>query len=1506
MLKYRNKLGLFALVLGLTALSGCGGGSGTGTDQVNFPKCQDPEVLLPGGQCGLPTEPFVPPACPDGQIRNALGVCIPSNFPTPVYKPGLNEAVIYVNVDGTESERKELLSKYNLHLWQACGGGWGNSVTDGKNTNYVIPTTWPNGPFASSSGEPGAEKPHDPYYGAYFIIPISADGTCGNFIVKRPDLEPVLQTNDLRLTISRAGGQFDRMVWVVINKDDMRNSIVSQVPACLRPDCSLERPITTITGIDAHWIDRDTIVWNKTIDPDYDVVLYQSAEAGMSANTEGDIVGGQALATLSGARPMTEEEISRFPHLASYSAYDIPSTTGLDEIKTALKGELILYGRYDSVETETDPVTQEEQEVTVVRGYATRLQTAGALDDIYTSSDNDADEATLGVTYTAGGVGVSVWAPTAQNVELRVFSGQPLRLAENIPMQLDTVTGIWHYQGTLAQLDRKFYRFRVTAFNAVDQRIRRLEVTDPYSISLATDGRYSQFVNLNDADLKPSGWDEHTVPVAGAPENFVIYEAHVRDFSAQDESTPKAYRGKYMAFTVADSAPVNHLKSLVESGLTHIHLLPTNDGGTVPEGAGSQVNLDSYIFELCQRVSNPADLSVCDGSIPNSKKVSEVIASFDTKTSAARDLINAIKDIDGFNWGYDPVHYNAPEGSYATDSNGFVRVKEKRAMIMALHNIGLRTVFDVVYPHTLESGNTSPNSTFDKIVPGYYFRTNVSTGLAENGTGAGSDTATEHRMMAKFVKDSLVHWTQNYKVDGFRFDQSGYMPKAVLTESYDAVRAIDPDNYFYAEAWNPASPAPERIGLENLATQMSLAGTGIGTFNDRMRNPLREFQLFKGGSVDAIRAGLAGNLADFKLKAKNGAIISASTVGAYNLDPQEAINYVEKHDNETLWDWMHKPDAIDAGTSIDNRVRMQNITLSIPVLSQGIPFIHMGSDLLRSKSMTADSYNAGDWFNYVDFTKQTNNWAVGLPPRKEGMPSDAQILSAFNDVNSKPSPEHIEFAGEIFKEMLAIAKNSPLFSLQTAQEVFDRVGFQDGGKSQKAGVIVMSIDDGAGVVSGTEDVQRADLDPALDAMVVVFNGTTTAQTLTVPTATGFELHDIQKNSVDEIVRNASFAEAVNDEIGGNFTVPAFTTAVFVKKQAGGQGVGLSAGATLDLPDQEPPPYASDVYVRGNVYDDDWSAVDATRMAYHGRGIYSVVLDIDARVDAYKFKIAAADWNVPNLGANATVVLGAPLVLNQGGDSSDISINITESGLYRFELDASSSLTAPTITVVKEQLNGGTVYLRGNIPEVGWDATTTLNQLSYTGKGIYSVAVDVAAAEDPYSFKIASSDWSTFNFGNGSSIDLGEEAPVSQGGDNIGLTVSISATYRFELNMQDPAVPTVKVYADNVYSSLPIYIRGNVSSDWGATDANQLAYSGSGLYTLKLNLAANNSYQFKVAAADWGALDFGSSNSAVLGTPVNLVAGGSNIGLSIASEGEYVFTLDTANPEALTVTVDSAD
>ncbi len=1488
-LNARNKIrrliqGVLPLLLVAFTLTGCGGGSGTDNKKVDLPTCRDPQVVLDNGTCGDPRPPYELPACPEGQVRDGEN-CIVPDFPAPERKPGPNEVVIYVNVEGTDDERFSAFAGYNLHLWQDCGGGWGSSATDSTGKTYTIPTTWPFGPGISSKNTGAAGERHDPYYGAFFVIPTSELGTCGNFIIKTPG--GAAQTDNMQISIKRGGGDFDRMAWVVVNTSNMRNSRLSDIPVCLTEKCTLERPLVSISDVEAHWISPRTILWNREFAANKKVELYRSTAGGISAAQDGNLQGGQLLATLNPGRVMTEEEQALVPYLDNYLAYDLPANVAIDTIKSALKDELIILGRYDSVEK-----NDKDETVTIERGRATRIQLPHVLDALYTASVNaDADEAKLGVNYSDG-VGVSVWAPTAQNVELRIYSGEPLRVADTKTMQWDANTGIWSYKGSAAELDRKYYRFRVTAYNPLAKKVQRLEVTDPYSVSLSTNSRHSQFVNLNDADLKPAGWDNHAVPTVVAPEAATIYEGHVRDFSVSDQSTPTAFRGKYLAFAQTNTAPVEHLRKLVASGLTHIHLLPSNDISSINEDATAQVNLDSYIFELCQKVADKASVEACDGSVSNGATIRSVLQGFDPQSAKARSLAAAMADLDGFNWGYDPQHFNAPEGSYATNPQGAVRVKEMREMNMALHQLGLRVVMDVVYPHTVSSGFEAANSVFDKVVPGYYYRTNPATAEPERGTAAGPDTATEHRMMGKFVADSVVQWAQQYKVDGFRFDQSGFMPKSVLVDAYEAVQAVDADNYFYAEAWTPAGGTSGDRIVER-AVQDALAGTGIGTFNDRIRNPLQRLALIRGENVDAVRAGLAGNLRNFKLKTRSGAVVNAETVGAYNLDPQEAVNYVDKHDNETLWDWIHRPDAVPASLGIAERVRISSLTSSIPLLSQGVPFIHMGNDLLRSKSMSPNSYNAGDWFNAVDFTKQSNNWAVGLPPELRDGVTNPYVQSLFANPNTKPTANHIAQASSVFDEFLSIASGSPLFSLQTADEVLDRVGFHDGGKSQVAGLIVYSIDDGVGTV-GDSGVARADLDTAVDAIIVVINGTASTQTPTVKTASGFALHSIQKNSADSVVRTASFAAA---DGGGTFSVPAYTTAVFVKAQAGVQGEGLSATASIGS--STVVPYGDTaIYVRGDVSAAGWDATAANRMTYDGEGIYSVLLNVPA--GTHNFKVAEANWSSPNLGSNQPISIGGSITLTQGSNDN-IAITVPTAGQYRFELDASSSTTAPTLRVVDPETWKATpVYLRGTVTASGWDANTG-NQLTYEGNSVY--AISVALNAQAYEFKVASSDWTAVNLGAAQAVVLGENITLQNNGSNIAFTVDTAATYRFVVDARNPDAPVIKVYREDVFAATPIYLRGELTSaDWGATNAtNQLVYQGKGIYAITLSLTART-YQFKVAEANWTNPNLGGA-ALVLGEAGDLVQGSNdNLSITIPSAGNYRFTVDTTSPNAVTLTV----
>jgi len=1476
MFNYRKVLGLVAMVCFITGLAGCGGGAGTDKKKVDLVVCTGTDVVLANGTCG-PKPPL--PACPEGQERETpTSACETVTTPMPTKPATLadDEVVIYIN---RASDKKEF-GGYSLYTWQQCSGPfWLNA----SNPDSTGADNWNSETINPISSTP---ETADPIYGGYFIVKIRPDApACGRFIVRTPGRAQ--QSSDLEIRLNPAS-KFNRRYFIIENPvTGLQNARTSAVPICVNDICkAYEAPALAISDVSAHWIDPTTILWNRSVS---NVQLYAAKDGEkITAAQDGSVAGGTLVASLT-AGAITDEQRAKVPNLGSFHAYSLNLSN--DVIKGLLKKELVIVGVTDAGEK-----------------IGTRIQNYALLDALYTSGEHDANEANLGVNYSGDNVTLSVWAPTAQLVELRLFSDTPTPTVDGVPgnfpslstknMTFDSATGIWSYTGTKTELDRKFYRYRVTGYNQITNKTHVLEVPDPHAVSLSANGFHSQIVNLNDADLKPAGWDAQEVPTVTSPESMAIYELHVRDFSALDQSTPAAHRGKYLAFTDMDSAPVKHLKELQAAGLTHVHLLPTNDGSSIREGSQKQYNLDSLVREFC--VASPRASVCADPGNPvntnanNNATLREVLQSYAGDSDKARKLMDSLSSFDGFNWNYDPQFFNAPEGSYATKADGATRVLEMRAMNMALHQMGLRVVMDVVYPHMSSSGVEAANSTFDKIVPGYYFRQNAISGTVINETGAGPDTATEHVMMGKFMSDSVTQWAAQYKVDGFRFDQAGFLPKAALTAAYDAVKAVDPDTYFYAEAWTAGNDSAARIAQR--ASQIPLAGTGIGTFNDRMRNPLRQLALVNGGDLDAVRAGLAGNLSEFKLKAKSGKTIKASLVGAYNLDPQEAINYVDVHDDAALWDWMHNPGALPANTSIENRVRIQDLTLSVPALSQGVPFFLAGSEMLRSKSMTFNSYNAGDWFNFIDFTMQTNNWRVGLPVESNAT-RDADALAAFADAQSKPTPLLIKKSSDVFNEFLKIAKSSPLFSLTTADQVFDRVGFHDGDTTQKPNLIVMSIDDGAGkVVGGTEN--RADLDPNVDAVVVIFNGSSSSVTQKILTSTGFELHSVQKNSVDDVVRTASFAEG---DGGGSFTVPAYTTAVFVKPQSGAQGAGLSSTATSGY---EPPvPYGdTDIYVRGQVSSAGWDATSVNKMKYEGKGIYSAYLTIPG--GAAIFKIAEANWSQPNLGGGQEVVLNTPVTLVQGSNAN-LSTNLP-AGEYKFVLNALQSTTAPVLTVTKADVYGDSpLYARGGITSLGWDtASNTVNLMAYIGMSQYDLVAPTVLGAGSYEFKFGAANWSheAGAGSDGQAIVIGTpKALVRTGGSNISLAVTDAGAYSIRLNSADPSAPIATVYKDDVYNAIPLYLRGTIALGWGFGDENKLTYVGHGLYTKTFTITASATpYEFKVADKDWtGPTIFGPGNT-TLGSGLSDVH--TNIGITISVTGDYKFTFDTATtPRTITVT-----
>jgi pullulanase len=426
----------------------------------------------------------------------------------------------------------------------------------------------------------------------------------------------------------------------------------------------------------------------------------------------------------------------------------------------------------------------------------------------------------------------------------------------------------------------------------------------------------------------------------------------------------------------------------------------------------------------------------------------------------------------------------------------------------------------------------------------------------------------------------VLTWVKQYKVDGFRFDLMGHHMKRNMTKLRAALDALTVASdgvdgskvYLYGEGWNFGEVANNARGVN--AIQANMAGTGIGTFSDRLRDGVRgggpfdglQAQGFASGlwydpngtnqgsasdqlnllllETDWIRLGMAGNLAAYTFVDRNGNTINGTQLdykgqqAGYAADPQELINYIEAHDNETLYDAFAL--KLPVTLTMSQRVRAQNVALSIVALGQGIPFFHAGTELLRSKSLDRNSYNSGDWFNRLDFTYATNNWGVGLPPAGDNQANWPLFGPLLANASLKPASSDITSAAQSLRELLAIRRSSRLFRLRTAADVQARVAMLTGAAP---GTVVSTLSD----PDGSIDRRR-------DLIAVFVNATGVAQSYhssSLATRT-LTLHEIQLASADPIVKTSAFAS-------GTFTVPARTTAVFVSRRPLDQQVALLRG-----------------------------------------------------------------------------------------------------------------------------------------------------------------------------------------------------------------------------------------------------------------------------------------------------------------------------------------------------------
>ncbi|MFF6972472.1 pullulanase-type alpha-1,6-glucosidase [Streptomyces tsukubensis] len=851
---------------------------------------------------------------------------------------------------------------------------------------------------------------------------------------------------------------------------------------------------------EAQWIDRTTVVWKVKTTPATSQQLVYAAGEPIAVEDGALTDEGRWLRLRSGT--LTDAQKAKFPHLKDYPAFTL-DPRDLRRVPESLRGQLI--------------ATQRAASGALLA--ATGVQTAGVLDDLYAP---DATRTALGPVFGKNGVTLSVWAPTARTVSLDLDG-------RTVAMRRDDTSGVWSVTGPRSWTGKP-YRYRVAVWAPTVQKNVVNLVTDPYSTALTTDSARSLAVDLKDPALAPQGWRSLKKPAAVPLKDAQIQELHIRDFSVADRTAK--HPGTYRAFTDRQSAGVKHLTALARSGTLYVHLLPAFDIGTIPERRQDQQRPD-------------CDLA---GAAPDSTRQQECIA----KTAAK----------DAYNWGYDPLHYTVPEGSYATDPEGTRRTVEFREMVAALNGTGLRTVMDVVYNHTVAAGQ-SDKSVLDRIVPGYYQRLLADGSVATSTCCA--NTAPENAMMGKLVVDSVTTWAREYKVDGFRFDLMGHHPKANMLAVRKALDALTPERdgvdgkkiLLYGEGWNFGETADDARFVQ--ATQKHMAGTGIATFSDRARDAVRGggpfdadpgVQGFASGLYtdpnpaadngtpeqqrarllhyqDLIKVGLTGNLASYTFTDTRGRSVKGSEVdyngapAGYAEAPGDALAYSDAHDNETLYDALAF--KLPKDTSTADRARMQVVAMASALLSQGPALSQAGSDLLRSKSLDRNSYDSGDWYNAIHWDcRDGNGFGRGLPPAADNQDKWDHARPLLRTPALAAGCGPIDAASAAYRDLLTIRTTEKTLGLSTAQQVQQAVSFPLSGPDETPGVITMKAGE----------------------LVIVFNATPQRQTQRIPSAagTGYALHPVQSAGTDRTVTASAYEKGT-----GTFTVPARTVAVFTTR-----------------------------------------------------------------------------------------------------------------------------------------------------------------------------------------------------------------------------------------------------------------------------------------------------------------------------------------------------------------------
>lgn len=511
-----------------------------------------------------------------------------------------------------------------------------------------------------------------------------------------------------------------------------------------------------------------------------------------------------------------------------------------------------------------------------------------------------------------------VWAPTAESVFLKLYafgSKGEIRKGEAVKEPTEIFSMEQGENGTWSvQVDGNLEGFYYTYLVTVDGET--CETGDPYARACGVNGVRSMVVDL--AHTNPENWEQDRRP-EGIRSHPVIYELHIKDFSNDFHSGVRAeWRGKYLAFTEEGTSLDGNgefpsgMEYLKQLGVTYVHLLPSFDFGSVEE------------------------------QVPNSEQ---------------------------FNWGYDPVNYNVPEGSYATDAfDGHIRILEFKKMVMALHQAGIGVILDVVFNHTYDL-----DGVFQRMVPDYYYRVDQE-GNYTNGSACGNDTASERVMFRRFMADSVCYWVTEYHIDGFRFDLMGLHDTVTMNEIRKRLNRLPNGNeiLMYGEPWAADRTAMEAGSVPAIAKNVHYLDTGIAIFSDIVRDSV------KGNNFIAAHKGYVNGGKQEILKAKENVMASvcglcgAEYTGEVRpLAPAQIMNYVSAHDDRTLWDKLVVSVKEEAkyDQKYEDILQMNKMAAGIVFTCLGTPFFQAGEEFARTKNGCENSYNCSPKLNQLDWSR---------------------------------------------------------------------------------------------------------------------------------------------------------------------------------------------------------------------------------------------------------------------------------------------------------------------------------------------------------------------------------------------------------------------------------------------------------------------------------------------------------------------------------------------------------